>query len=445
VAILLSASLSVNAQSSSDTAFKPQGTLWGYTFGDFAYKGNADNLNRGGSNQYTGMPINANTFQFRRVYLGYNYTISPHFSAELLLAAEDDFNTGSITQGTAGTSVGDVTAGGRFTPYLKYANVRWKELFKYSDLVIGQQATPGFAKTGRNDQTSEEVWGYRSIERTVSDIRRTPSYDLGASLQGWFDKDGKYGYMAMVGNGTGGAKPPTNSFRSFYGDLYAKFLDKRLIVDLYSDYTRLEWGQWVPGVAANTLSPNGLQYTAREMTKGFIAWNTNKLTVGLEAFENVFLGGLKVTGTDKNTYYRTFSATDVSFYVRGRILSAANGNPLLNFFVRYDNYNPSSGLSNATTNATAITTASGVSNYDPFTKEQFFTAGIDFLPNKNIHFMPNIWVNAYNSSLSATGVNPEGYAYTKYSSEVTANKGTDVVYRLTFYYIFNPKQGTTKY
>lgn len=427
--------------------FKPGGNLWGYTFGDFDYKGNADNLNRGGSNQYTGMAANANTFQFRRIYLGYNYDIAPKFTAEFLLAAEDDFNTGSVTEGSAGTSVGDVTAGGKFTPYVKLANIRWKNIFKNSDFVLGQQSTPGFAKTGRNDQTTEEVWGYRCIERTISDIRRTPSFDLGASLQGWFDKKGNFGYMAMVGNGTGGAKPATNAFKSLYGDLYAKFFDKRLVVDLYGDYTKTAWGQWVPGAITGTESPNGPQYTSREMTKLFVAWNTKKLTVGFEGLENVFLGGLKVTETDKNTYYRTFSAMDMSFYVRGRIISAKNGDPKLNFFVRYDNYNPSNGLSTIASAATttAITTASGISNYDPYTKEQFFTAGIDYMPFKNVHFIPNIWLNTYNSSLDQTDKNADGLAYTKYSSEVSGVKGTDVVWRLTFYYIFNGKQGTTKY
>jgi len=441
---------SASAQTDTTVEFKPSGNLWGYAFGDFGYKGNADNLNRGGSNQYTGMLPNANAFQFRRVYLGYNYNISQKFTAEFLLAAEDDFNTGSVTEGPNGTSVGDVTAGGKFTPYLKLANVRWKEIFKNSDLVIGQQSTPGFAKTGRNDQTSEEVWAYRCVERTVSDIRRTPSFDLGASLQGWFDKKGNYGYMAMVGNGTGGAKPPTTMFRSFYGDIYGKFFNKRLIVDLYGDYTRLAWGAYVPGAIAGQANPNaGLQYTSREMTKLFVAWNTNKLTVGFEAFENVFLGGLKVTETDKNTYYRTFTATDMSIFVRGRILSAPNGDPRLNFFVRFDNYDPSGNLSTIASQATttAITTASGVSNYDPYTKEEFFTAGIDYMPFKNVHLIPNIWLNTYTSSLSPTGVNDAAkpLAYTKYSSEVNGSKGTDAVYRLTFYYIFNAKQGTTKY
>ena len=55
--------------------------------------------------------------------------------------------------------------------------------------------------------TSETVWGYRSIERTITDIRRTPSYDLGASLQGKFDPATEnFGYDLMVGNGSS-AKP----------------------------------------------------------------------------------------------------------------------------------------------------------------------------------------------------------------------------------------------
>ena len=31
------------------------------------------------------------------------------------------------------------------------------------------------------------------------------------------------------------------------------------------------------------------------------------------------------------------------------------------------------------------------------------------------------------------------------NGEVTGIKGTDAVWRLTLYYIYNPKQGTTKY
>lgn len=44
----------------SDSAFKAgapnSGRLWGYSFGDYYFKAHTDTLNRGGSNQYSGVP-----------------------------------------------------------------------------------------------------------------------------------------------------------------------------------------------------------------------------------------------------------------------------------------------------------------------------------------------------------------------------------------------------
>ncbi len=68
---------------SNDSLFKAgtenTGRLWGYSFGDFTYKPHADSLTRGGSNQYTGIQKNRTLFQFRRIYLGYDYNISKKF------------------------------------------------------------------------------------------------------------------------------------------------------------------------------------------------------------------------------------------------------------------------------------------------------------------------------------------------------------------------------
>src|ERR1700722_14118077 len=97
VVILFVATVSTQAQSSllSDSAYRTgdasTGRLWGYVFGDYYYKSHADSLNRGGSNQYSGIPQSRNAFQFRRIYLGYDYNISKKVSSELLLAAEDNF------------------------------------------------------------------------------------------------------------------------------------------------------------------------------------------------------------------------------------------------------------------------------------------------------------------------------------------------------------------
>ena len=432
--LFISLAGAAQAQSADTVAeFKPSGKLWGYAFGDFAEKGSSDNIGtaaapvyRGGANQYTGMAANTSLFQFRRVYLGYNYDISQRFSAEFLLAAEDNFVSGGLVN----QSNGDILQDNKFAPYVKLANIRWKNLWHNTDLVIGSQATPSFAKTGRNDQTAEEVWAYRSIERTVSDIRRTPSFDMGASLQGWFDNKGNFGYDIMAGNGSS-AKPEGDMFKWFYGDVYAKFLDKRLLIDLYQDYERLNWGVYVAG-------HNGPWYHDRNMTKLFLAWNTKLLTIGFEGFQNTILGDIKETGKDGNTYYRTSKAMDYSFYVRGRILSNPQGNAVLSYFARYDNYDPSGNLSNVVGDANMKSYSALTSTYEPTTKEQFVTFGLDFTPFKNVHFMPNVWMNTYNSALgaSATDVNGVGTKYTSMNSNVSGVKGTDAVYRLTFYYVY---------
>ena len=399
------------------TPFKPHGVLWGAAFGDLAYKGNADNLNRG-ANQYTGTPINANLAQWRRIYLGYTYDISEKFTADFLLSAENDYQSGVLGQ----TTNGDLLANNKFSPFVKWANLRWKNIWKGTDLVLGQGNTPAIGINPRNTQTSEEVWAYRSIEKTVSDIRGTPVYDMGASLQGWFESKGNFGYDVMVANGQA-ARPETDQYKWFYADVYAKFLNKRIVIDLYQDYERLNWGVYTKG-------PNGAWYHDRNMTKLFAAWNTPKLTVGFEGLMTTLLGDVKITGKDGNTYYATTKALDMSFFVRGRIISNSKGEALLDFFARYDNYDPSGNLDNIVNNSNTKSYTATTAAYDPTTKEQFLVAGLDYSPVKKVHIMPNFWLNTYNSSVSATTAN-EGM-----NPNITTNKGTDAVWRLTFYYIY---------
>ena len=52
--------------------------------------------------------------------------------------------------------------------------------------------------------------------------------------------------------------------------------------------------------------------------------------------------------------------------------------------------------------------------------------------------MPNIWLNTYNSGLDAAGTNTGNskITYAKENSNVLGTAGSDVVYRLTFYYIY---------
>lgn len=358
-----------------DTAFKAHGNLSGYTFGDYYYKAHADSLKRGGSNQYSGIPKGRNAFQFRRIYLGYDYFISSNFTAQVLLAAED---------------ANDDLQSNKYAFYIKYANIRWKNILPRTDLVIGQTATPAFS------MTSEPIWGYRSIERTIADIRRTPSYDLGVSIQGKVGSKENFGYNLMIGNGTG-AKSEGDKYKHYYGDVFAKFINQRLTLDVYGDYERLNW-------------QSGFHH-ARSMEKLFIGYTSKPVTVGLEGFIT-FLED-DVTAINNKTFLTDTlngKAAGISVFAHGPIIKDK-----LAFFARFDQYNPDTQYDNAHFG----NYKSFSPTYESNTKEQFITGGLDFTPTKNVHLMPNIWLDRYDSQ-----------------NGTVVKKDYDLVYRLTFYFIY---------
>jgi len=427
----LNAQYLINSDSAYKAGVENSGRLWGYMFGDAYYKSHSDSLNRGGSNQYTGIPQNRNAFQFRRIYLGYDYNVSKKISTELLLAAEDNFPAFNAPSSSAAS--GDELSNSKLSFYIKLADVRFKNIWKGTDFVFGQVSTPAFPGI------SEKVWSYRSIERTIADIRRTPSYDFGASLQGTFDPETKnFGYNVLVANGSS-AKPASSSFKWFYGDVYAYLFEKHVVLDGYADYERLGWA--VDGNGTDHL------HHSRSMLKGFIAYNSSATgkkgmdpgtgyTVGTEFFVNTLKNDLYATKKAGGVDTLTNHATGISMYVHGDIIKSK-----LRFFVRYDIYNPMKQINNniynkyvgntsnyndnsytmtysASTGAPTAATATGDESY----KQNFFTAGLDWHPAKNVHIMPNIWAETYKSQL-ATAVGK-------------AAKDHDTVLRLTFFYAF---------
>ena len=381
-----------------------KGKFWGQAFADLYTKVHADSLNRGVNNQYTNIAKGATAFQFRRIYFGYDYNLDKHFSAECLLSAEDDF-TG-----------GDLLGNNKFSVFLKWTNLQWRGIYPGATLAIGQMETPAFVMAGR----SEPTWGYRSVERTISDMRRTPAFDLGARLTGTFvPGNNNYGYILMVGNGNG-ARPVTNNttaptagsvavndFKWYYGDVYAKLMHKKILIDLYADYQPL------------TYQKN--YHRTRQMTKLFVAYNAPRLTVGIEVFINTIQNDDTATeiGTRKKLDTLNTQAVCISAFVKGVIIHNKLG-----FFARYDNYNPNN---NKVYDATKYSKFYNItSSYNPAVKEQFITAGFDYTPNRNIHIMPNIWYNQYTSSNSTLSQHAK-----------LAKNDYDMVLRLTFYWRFS--------
>jgi hypothetical protein len=173
------------------------------------------------------------------------------------------------------------------------------------------------------------------------------------------------------------------------------------------------------------------------MIKGFIAYNTSPITIGVEGFINNIRADTKASKIGGGADTIATMANGISFYAHGDIVPTK-----LRWFARVDLYNPNSKVDN--TKYTAYAGISSPSAYmtpgykysyagsttgaptgetstgDPTSKETFLTAGFDFMPFRDIHFEPNIWYSHYASQIAATG--KEGDA--------------DVVWRMTFFFVF---------
>ena len=72
--------MSFNGFSQKDTAqtkmaFVPSGKIWGLVFGDYTYKLSENTFNMSNT-QYATNPKDFNSFDYRRVFLGYDYDIT---------------------------------------------------------------------------------------------------------------------------------------------------------------------------------------------------------------------------------------------------------------------------------------------------------------------------------------------------------------------------------
>ena len=433
------------------SAFKPSGNLWGYTFGDYYYMGHADSLGRGAGNvQYkpysttsslnasiptsatsvttttggtttttttltntktnllssgTNNNTNSNAFQVRRFYLGYDYNFAPKLTAYAVLAHEQNLD-----------------ASGQNTVYLKYANVKWSDVFNHKNLlnlIIGQQSTPSFA----TPFGTEPLWGYRAIERTVMDIHNNDSStDLGVALQGdlWHGMSGDslkpnlIGYMIQIGNGNG-AKPENDHYKTLRYNFYTSLMKQKLTMGVYGDFRTIAIG--AVNQSAHTL-------------KAYAAYNTSKFKIGGEVFSQVLVNGAKLkTGT-----YEDVNNSGWSLWLSGKIL------PKMNYYARLDKYNPDTkyNANNIYTSVPGVITpqytpsgsvysigSSAVSQSAVFSTQTFYTLGLDFTVMNRFHIMPNVWVTQFNSMANLS------------AAAVKASKDYDFVPRVTFYYLFN--------
>ena len=348
---MLQFALSTQAQEVPKEEFKPSGKISGQVFADFQYKAHSDSGNiHGGKTQYAlanGYSDKYSSFDFRRIYLGYEYNFTERISAQLLLAHESNLD-----------------AAGNRTVYIKGANLRYKDIFKGTDIIFGQQTTPTWATL------TEVIYGHRWVEKSIADMRGLASAtDFGITLQGKY-KDETVGYFVMAGNDNGG-RPENDKFKRFYCEVWAKFLNKKLVVDLYADYKQT---QVIPFAKSAML------------LKGVVAYQSDAVTVGVEV----------ISQTLRNYDY-FFPTTDTSASARDTGNAVAFGwsvyafapiiKDKLEIFARYDAWDPDTKYSSNNTYF--------YSSINGHVKETFLNIGFDWTAAKNIHLMPNLWLNSY--------------------------------------------------
>lgn len=230
----------------------PSVQLRGAAFLDYAYTLTSPDAEEEG----------ANSFDYRRIYLTTDFSLSDAFSGRFRLEAR-----GSST-----------TAEGRPAPFVKDAWVRWDGgIADGHRLTLGVQPPPLF-------EVAESVWGYRSLEKTLVDrARANDSRDLGLRADGPLAADGAVSYSLMVGNGRGvRPEPDGERGKQVYAQLQAR-PTSTIRATLGVDYTPHEGDE---EVRDRTLKGTG-----------FLGAVTDRTRAGIEAFatRTTYVEGLMPT------------------------------------------------------------------------------------------------------------------------------------------------------
>jgi hypothetical protein len=361
---IVACAASLHAQGTSTA---PAGKFSGYMIGDYYYNvqrdaGYAALSNNASSSAAPGATA-MQSFLLRRVYLTYDNDISEEFTTRFRLEAD---------QGT------DVLTSGKIGVFVKDAYLKWKNVFKGSDLTFGIQPPPTY-------DVSEASWGYRSLEKTIMDLRGIyGSRDVGLSLKGKLVESGMFNYWVMVGKNAGNTPATTSKFNRYSAQLHIKPITG-LQATLYFDYLD----------AADKADPfNKGSFVGNAMSTMalFVGYaQPTSFNVGLEAFSQSTSNGYSASG-----------ATSLSSLTKSGFSGWASVNLTSDIaaVARYDNYDPN-------TNSAAV---GDVRNY--------LIGGVAFKLNKNVSIIPNLLYETYEAP--SAGSAPDA----------------SVTGRVTFYYIF---------
>ena len=190
----------------------------------------------------------ANGFDYRRVYVTTDFTLSERFSGRVRLEANG----------------GSTTAQGRPSPFVKDLFATWSDpLGDGTRLRLGVQPPPVF-------EVAERVWGYRSLAKTLldrTDVNDSRDFGLRADVP----LGGPLRFAAMFANGNGvRPEPDGRSGKHLYGQLQVLPSDSPLRATLGAGY--------------QTLDDADDPRDAVLKTSAFIGATTAQFRAGVEAF-----------------------------------------------------------------------------------------------------------------------------------------------------------------
>lgn len=298
----------------------------GLMFGDLFY--NSDAINSANKN--------LNGWQFRRIYITTDYTINDDFSTRFRLDADQVA----------------LSTNNKIIPIVKDAWLKWKNIFSGSNLVVGISPTPAY-------EISEEVWEYRSLEKTIMDYYGiAPSRDLGIDLKGKIDENGIVNYWVKIGNNSGNS-PESNKYKRYYASFQIKPNDNFLIT-LYGDFASYP----------KRIDPfdGQLKDNSAIVAAGFMNYREGSLfSLGVEAFIRSQQHNYSASGSAA----ALGSQSGFGISAWGKVALS----DIIGLVARYDSFDPN-------TNSTANSDRQGL-----------FIGAVDFKVASHVNVMPGIEIH----------------------------------------------------
>ncbi|MHB1686872.1 MAG: hypothetical protein ACYCVH_05830 [Ignavibacteriaceae bacterium] len=279
---------------------------------------------------------NLQAFEFRRIYLTADYTISNDMWARFRL--ESDPTASNLGNGKLSTMVKD-------------AFLDWKNAIGNGDLVLGLQGT-------WNINMAEGIFGYRPLEKTIQDLHGiSASRDLGISLTQKFSDEFSAGLLLGNNTGNGDSFLPgqaTNVSQARYksGYLFLQFVPA-------TGFTILVNGQY-SGAPKSQYAKTG---------DVIVNYTTKEFSLGVQGFVNAIDHG-EANGS-------TLQRNGIS--LNGWVGLADN----IRFVGRFDSYTPDANNTNTT-----------IAN----STQTLILGALDFAVRKNVHIMPNVEYTSYGLS-----------------------------------------------